>query len=618
VLWLGGTIALVVAVAPSIPLVEGARRPLAVLTLLNRFTPVALLSVVTLIATGAWEATHVNGVGPRLGTGAAAHSSTLATLAEFASLMKALLLLAIVVVSARSLFGLRRRLQQAALRAPRIPLLAARRDLLLRLVQRAMRVNAGLAVLALLCGAVADLYPQQALAAVARGDGAPVAIGHAGGSGGTTVLMRALPAGGGGSDIDLYLSDRAGEPVDGPAVTVAARSLAARGPTLPAVRAADLGAGHYHARLSLPGGGRWRITVGVGSGARAAAATVTFALTTPAPPTPPAPFTIGPATGTGTGTAAARGTRGWQKLGPVLITHALVAAPDNPSRLYEGTIEGVYRSDDGGTHWTASSGGFAEEAREVWSLTFLPDRSLVAATGGGLYRSTDGGRHWRAAGLAAHAIYTLAAHLTGHVVLLAGGDGGIYRSDDGGARWRQIYDARAASVTSLAWPAARPSLIVAGVNPGHDARGARPVVVSNDGGVSWTVQARGLPPGVSVLSVAVAPGARIVYIGSLDAGAYVAPTPTTGAGVAWQGRNAGLPGGAQVGSFAFDPANPAILYAATTSGVYRSGDSGAHWSLFGVELRGDATVVTALTLLGGPRPALYAATAAGLYRQSLG
>ena len=619
VLWLGGTIMLVVAVAPYIPLVEGARRPLAVLTLLNRFTPIALLGLVTLVATGAWEATHAAGIGPRLGAGGSGRASTLATLAGLSLMAKTLLLIAIVVVSARSLLGWRRRLQQVALRARRDPALSARRDLLLRLVQRAMRVNAGLAVMALLCGAIADLYPQQALAAAAAQGGASVAVGHAGGPGGTTVLMRALPAGDGQSDIDLYLGDAGGEPVDGVVVTIAARSPEARGPTPPTVRATRLGPGHYRGRLPLHAGGRWTIVVGVGGGSKAP--TATFALTIPPPVPTVALAAIGAAKGTAgargaRGARRARGARGWQGLGPVLIAHALVAAPDDRSRLYEGTIEGVYRSDDGGARWVASSDGFPQEAREVWSLTFLPDRSLVAATGGGLYRSTDGARHWRSAGLGTRAIYTLAAHVAGHIALLAGGDGGVYRSDDGGARWRQIYDAGSASVTSLAWPSVRPALIVAGVNPGRDARGARPVVVSEDGGASWTARAGGLSRDASVLSVAVAPGARIVYIGSLNDGAYVAPVARADA--SWQGRGGGLPPAAQVGSFAFDPANPAILYAATTSGVYRSGDAGARWVLFGEGLAGDATVVGALDLVNGPHPVLYAATAAGLYRHSLG
>ncbi len=604
-LWLGGTIALAVAVVPFVSFVESGRRPMALLTRLNRFTPIALLSITILVVTGLWDAVHAGSVGPRPGLDS--RVSLLATVANVAVFTKMALFLVIIVVSAWSLLGPRRRLQQITLRVRRVPSLAPRRDALLRIVRRAVAITAGLAVLALLCGAVADLYPQQGQAA-ATGLRDPRAASARAGA--MTVLLRANPSGRGGaaSLIDIDLSDAAGAPVNATTVTVTARSLEARALTVPSVTAMNVGVGHYRARLALPSGGRWRLTVSVRHGA--SVATALFALTAPTPAAPP----------TATATAISRpapSVYGWREVGPVLITHALVTAPDNHALLYEGTVEGVYRSTDGGTHWTAALDGLSEAAREVWSLSFLPDHSLVAATGGGIYRSTDGGAHWTAAGLETQAIYTLAAHLAGHIVLLAGGDGGVYRSDNieartGNARWRQVYDSGAAAVTSLAWPAARPALVVAGINPGAGAHGPHPVIMSDDGGASWTARTRGLPSGASALSAAVAPGVRVVYLGTLDAGVYV--TPVTQEGTAWQGRGTGLPAAAQVGSFSFDPARPATLYAATTDGVYRSTDGGVHWNAFGAGLSGDATVVTALTLISGTHPVLYAATAAGLYR----
>ena len=306
------------------------------------------------------------------------------------------------------------------------------------------------------------------------------------------------------------------------------------------------------------------------------------------------------------------GQRDWQLIGPTVITHAFVSNPAHPSQLYEGTVAGVYRSTDAGRHWQQASLGLSGAAREVWSLIVIPDGSLVAATGGGVYRSSDGARHWRAAGLAQRAIYTLAAHLAGRIVLLAGGDGGIFRSDDRGLHWRTVYDAGVEAVSALAWPAARPSLVVAGLNPGP-----RPVAISLDGGGTWRREGHGLPARVGLMSIAVAPGARVVYAGSMGLGAYVAAGPLT----AWRARTRGLlgltTGDAHIGSFAFDPDNPAIIYAATPNGVYRSPDAGIHWALFGHGLRGDAQVVTALSLVMGPRPTLYAATIAGVYRQTL-
>jgi photosystem II stability/assembly factor-like uncharacterized protein len=283
----------------------------------------------------------------------------------------------------------------------------------------------------------------------------------------------------------------------------------------------------------------------------------------------------------------------------------VVVDPRNHARLYAGTVAGVYSSSDGGAHWTDASTGLSGTARAVWSLAVLADGSLLAATGAGVYRSTDGGVHWRAAGLSTHAIYTLATHMADHVVLLAGGDGGIFRSDDLGAHWRHVYNTGAAVVTSLAWPAVRPTLVVAGIDPS-----AQPVAASDDGGTTWHTPTRGLAALAGMMSVAVAPGAHDIYAGSMSRGAFTLPVLSG----PWQARNDGLPGDARISSFAFDPVDPRLLYAATDFGVYTSSDAGRHWARFGRGLRGDAMVVTTLALVNGPHPILYAATAAGLYR----
>ena len=311
-----------------------------------------------------------------------------------------------------------------------------------------------------------------------------------------------------------------------------------------------------------------------------------------------------------TGRAAPRSTANrWQAIGPAAIVHSLVVDPANHTRLLEGTTVGVYLSADGGRRWSQASAGLSDGATEVWSLTFIPDGSVIAATGMGLYRSTDGAARWRPAGLPGRSIYTIAVHRAARIVLLAGGDGGIFRSDDVSETWHQIYDSGEDAVTSLAWPAVRPKIVVAGINPGPAS-----IAISRDGGITWQVSTRGLPTEPGMMSVAVAPGARDVYAGTMGVGTYISRALTG----QWHGRNAGLPGlntgDAHIGGFAFDPYSARVIYAATDFGVYRSHDGGLHWSPFGTGLGGNATIVTSLTLVTGARPELYATTAAGLYR----
>ena len=77
------------------------------------------------------------------------------------------------------------------------------------------------------------------------------------------------------------------------------------------------------------------------------------------------------------------------------------AVPDNP--VLVTTAKGTYRSGDGGTTWTASTG--LPQGMYLTDATFSPlDPNLVYAgadaggsSGGGLFRSTDGGQSFSAA-----------------------------------------------------------------------------------------------------------------------------------------------------------------------------------------------------------------------------
>jgi photosystem II stability/assembly factor-like uncharacterized protein/uncharacterized membrane protein len=571
------------AVIPFVPLVGYARQPLALLALLDRFTPAAVVGVVVLVLTGLWESAHAP---PTPG-------SSFSTLAGPTPALMTLVLVIMVGTSAWGLMVLRPRMRRLAIRARRDARAALQAAAALTTERRLLWVNALLAILALLLGALADAAPTQvsSTASVHR----PMMLRTKDGP--VTVTLQVRPKAAGPNIFDVYVS-RHGVAVRGAEVVIRARSLQMRGIDPLPVVAAELGGGHYHGRGLLTMGGRWRLHVSVRRGTTVGAADATVAAAPLHAPAAARPTVAGtPVPGS------------WQHLGPGVITYAVVGDPQNQARLYTGTAAGVYRSSDGGAHWTDASTGLSGTARAVHSLAVIGDGSLFAATGGGVYRSTDGGGHWLAAGLSTRAIYSLATHMDGHVALLAGGDGGIFRSDDLGAHWRRIYNTGAAAVTSLAWPSVRPMLVVAGIDPS-----AHPVAVSEDGGATWRTATQGLPALPGMMSVAVAPGAHDVYAGSMGRGAFTLP----GLAGSWQGRTDGLPGlatgDAHIGSFAFDPANPRILYAATDFGVYTSSDAGRHWARFGRGLRGDAMVVTNLALVNGPHPMLYAATAAGLYR----
>ncbi|MDQ2664727.1 MAG: hypothetical protein M3Z05_01850 [Gemmatimonadota bacterium] len=138
--------------------------------------------------------------------------------------------------------------------------------------------------------------------------------------------------------------------------------------------------------------------------------------------------------------------------------------PDNPNVIYAsmwhgqrrpwtiisgGGEDGVFKSIDGGDHWTRLSGGLPTGIVGKSDLAVsaaAPDRvyALVEAkVGGGLYRSDDAGDHWTlmntTPGLITRPFYydNLDADPTNADVVYAGTEG-FYKSTDGGRTFRVI------------------------------------------------------------------------------------------------------------------------------------------------------------------------------------
>src|ERR687886_998259 len=207
-LWLGGTMVMALAVIPFVPLVGYARQPIALLALLDRFTPAALVSVVVLVLTGLWESAHAP----------PAPGSSFSTLAGPTPALMALVLAIMAATSAWGLMVLRPRMRRLAIRARRDARAALQAAAALTTERRLLWVNALLAVLALLLGALADASPNQVsgAASVHR----PMMLSTKAGA--MTVTLQVKPKAAGPNIFDVYVSRR-GEAISGAEVVIRAR-----------------------------------------------------------------------------------------------------------------------------------------------------------------------------------------------------------------------------------------------------------------------------------------------------------------------------------------------------------------------------------------------------------
>lgn len=273
----------------------------------------------------------------------------------------------------------------------------------------------------------------------------------------------------------------------------------------------------------------------------------------------------------------------------------------DPARLLAGTHFGLLASADGGRTWQPWGPG--PGVSPVNDLAQSPDGVLFLASAAGLFRSEDSGATWQPAGqgLPTAPALSVAVAPSAARVLYAGFDGrGLYRSADGGRTW---------AATALDVPSV-PGILIDPADPDHLwARAAfQRMYESRDGGATWVTPWSGFDLNTEIMALSLASGD--------PAALYAAGTTTLyrsldGAGN-WQPIGPEL-AGQTVFVVLADPENAQRLYAGATKGLYVSDDSGDSWQ---VQARGlEEITVAALAFHPQRRNVLFAGTKYhGLYR----
>ncbi len=240
----------------------------------------------------------------------------------------------------------------------------------------------------------------------------------------------------------------------------------------------------------------------------------------------------------------------WREWGPAPITNgpftgrvsALAASPKDPNLLYAaGADGGVWRTRDGGRHWTPLTDRLPTTAMGALALDPTNEKVIYAGSGEpnfanhsryglGLYKSTDGGDHWEVlaedtfggrciSGIAVDpknpkVLYVSLAAAGGFPALVAArghkgakGPLGLFKSTDGGRTFVQLKNGLPATLSAfdVRLDPADPRIVYVAV--GHifgDSRNG--VYRSTDGGASFVKLGGGLPAsGVGRIALAVAP-----------------------------------------------------------------------------------------------------------------
>ncbi len=245
--------------------------------------------------------------------------------------------------------------------------------------------------------------------------------------------------------------------------------------------------------------------------------------------------------------------------------YSLAIDPVNPSIIYAGNSQGVFKSTDGGRSWGSSN------TAPIFDSKLIIDPSntatIYAASEGTVLKSTDGGASWSNQDIVTlwvAWVYDLAIDPRSTSTIYAATSRGVFKSTNGGASWTGVLTDFQPS--RLAIDPVNTAIVYAA--------GFHGVFKTTDGGVAWTKVGKGLLEDYYLQAIAIDPSnSNTIY-----AGTYQGVLKSTDSGAKWTKFENGLPK-AYVQTLAIDALHTATIYAATGSGLFKSTNGGTSWSL---------------------------------------
>jgi len=253
----------------------------------------------------------------------------------------------------------------------------------------------------------------------------------------------------------------------------------------------------------------------------------------------------------------------------------------------------IWKSTDSGTTYEPKADIDAQKkisAADVVSFVFHPDDDqtiYIGTLGSGLFKTTDGAEHWVPITFPPIKNYGLAIDQKNGSRLFASGVLGtiakIYRTEDGGDNWKEIYTepGKGTVITSLVSHPDDPDILYAGTSAGV-------IIKSVDGGGTWKNLALVKGP---VTKIALQRGEKErVALLILNQGVIT----STNGGTTWNDltKIAGASSASNqnsvvdapettpqgIISLAGDPTDANVFYIGSTTGLFKSTDSGKTWT----------------------------------------
>lgn len=318
--------------------------------------------------------------------------------------------------------------------------------------------------------------------------------------------------------------------------------------------------------------------------------------------------------------------KSWQAIGPwgVGTINAIAVDPNDSNVIYIGVWgQGIYKSIDGGINWYSSSSGLTfldvqvdSNTLEVTVIIIDPKDTKVIYIGcqlNGLYKSINSGKNWKRlfkpevgnntyysisfASLVINPIDNkilyAATHSTNQGLVVKSNNAGINLEKQKDTNGNELGPTTLVQCNfqTVALSTLNPNIVYAGATK------ITSVFSTKDAGHTW-LQSGLVEYDVPVLKCDLL-DENTVYAGTLKGGFFKSENN----GENWYDANNGLTN-LDILDLASHHLSPKTLYAATTSGVYISFDSGENWSISGLT----NTCVICLEIDPSNNNTLYAGT----------
>ncbi len=300
----------------------------------------------------------------------------------------------------------------------------------------------------------------------------------------------------------------------------------------------------------------------------------------------------------------------FKMVGEGLLVQTVVVDPSNPSVLFVGSRNGLYRSQDKGKSWANLHQGLGNS--DIRDIVISPRQSKIVyvATAKGIFLSENGGNDWtewfeESAGLANVDIRDLAMDPENPEVLYAATAGGVFKSEDEGDIWTDIFTPIIRPLESEFRPEDKNAQFIrlSSQSASLYIETSQGIYKSEDQGASWKKKWEDVLPSPAKDLASLDTDPEFLYHAS-NAGLH----KSFNRGITWikDPVLSGIP----VESIFINPFKTTQVYVTTTSGIQVSQDGGDSWTAISFEGADESSIEFSNVsfLKPGKSPLLFIAT----------